>query len=323
MDSGTFVISLDFELMWGVQEKKTVDSYGEQILEVWETLPRLIQLLDKYHVKATFATVGSLFAENFEGLRKCLPKSSPDYKNRLLLPFDRLSEYEGRSLEKFFFAPELIMRVAENHEIATHTFSHFYCLEEGQNEENFSNDLEAACKIAKQAGFCIESIVFPRDQVNKKYLPICSEYGITSFRGNEKSFLYKERSREKETQTRRALRFVDTYVNVSGHHCHSYDVIKASMPMDIASSRFLRPYNRKLSVLERFKIRRIKRSMTVAAKANKLFHLWWHPHNFSRDKNENFGTLEQLLLHYLDLKEQFGFKSLTMKQLSSQLRKNG
>ena len=31
MDNGKFVISLDFELMWGVRDIETVESYGENL----------------------------------------------------------------------------------------------------------------------------------------------------------------------------------------------------------------------------------------------------------------------------------------------------
>ena len=40
-----------------------------------------------------------------------------------------------------------------------------------------------------------------------------------------------------------------------------------------------RPYG----FFKKLKMKRIKAQMTYAAKNDKLFHLWWHPHNFGND----------------------------------------
>ena len=34
-DTGKFVISLDFELQWGVFDKETLDSYKTNIISLW------------------------------------------------------------------------------------------------------------------------------------------------------------------------------------------------------------------------------------------------------------------------------------------------
>ena len=36
--SGKFVISLDFELLWGLREKVTANNYKYNILGVWEVI---------------------------------------------------------------------------------------------------------------------------------------------------------------------------------------------------------------------------------------------------------------------------------------------
>ena len=55
---GLFIISLDFELLWGVRDKRTKETYGQNILGVQEVIPQLLDLFDKYDITATFATVG-------------------------------------------------------------------------------------------------------------------------------------------------------------------------------------------------------------------------------------------------------------------------
>ena len=62
--NGKFVISLDFELLWGMRDKRTIDTYGENILGVRNSIPKMIELFNEFSINATFATVGFLFAKN-------------------------------------------------------------------------------------------------------------------------------------------------------------------------------------------------------------------------------------------------------------------
>ncbi len=112
------------------------------------------------------------------------------------------------------------------HEIGTHTFSHYYCLEEGQNIDSFRDDIKAAKKIAKKYNVELTSLVFPRNQFNEEYLRVCSELGIICIRGNETSWLYKARTEKRENLLRRALRLMDAYVNLTGHNCYGDDLLK-------------------------------------------------------------------------------------------------
>jgi hypothetical protein len=59
--------------------------------------------------------------------------------------------------------------------------------------------------------------------------------------------------------------------------------------------------------------------MTHAAKKGEVYHLWWHPHNFGRNTEANFHFLEKVLKHFKRLKQEYGFKSLSMIQLANQL----
>ena len=60
------------------------------------------------------------------------------------------------------------------------------------------------------------------------------------------------------------------------------------------------------------KLKRIKKEMTKAAKAKEFYHLWWHPHNFGDYPAENLRDLEELLVHFDILKNEYGYKSLNM-----------
>lgn len=321
---GKFIVSLDFELMWGVRDIVTIENYGEHILGVHQALPMILEYFKKYDIKGTFATVGFLFFKSKEELLIVMPTNKPNYTDSNLSPYGSyITQHVGDNYEcdPYHFAPHLIQCIKDtpHQEIGTHTFSHFYCLEEGQTLEDFRSDLQAAIVIAKENNIHITSIIFPRNQFNEKYLEVCAEMGIITYRNNEDSWIYSARTSENERFYRRALRLIDAYINLSGHHCYSDEYMNQSNMVNIPSSRFLRPYSSKLQYLDWLRLRRIKKSMTYAAKNNLLYHLWWHPHNFGIHQSQNFSFLDKILLHYKHLHDKYLFSSYTMSGFAKEL----
>jgi len=314
------VISLDFELMWGVRDKRSVFSYGEHIKGVHVVLPSLLESFKAYGIKATFATVGFLFAEDKEELMAILPKLKPGYTNNNLSPYNGYLNEIGQNEkdDPFHFAFSLLKLIQQypEHEISTHTFSHYYCLENGQNTEEFEADLEAAYLAAQKIGVNFKSIVFPRNQYNFKYLKVCEKFGILAFRGNEEFAVFDHKSVHDDKLTNRLFRLLDAYINVYGHHIYSDEYIKKFQPYNIPSSRLLRYFHPKLAFLDALKLKRIKDSMTVAAKTGKTYHLWWHPHNFGIHQDQHMAYLNDILNHFQKLKREYGFQSMTMADLA-------
>lgn len=321
--NGKFVISLDFELMWGVRDLPIRTSYAPNINGVWEVIPKTLALFKAYNIKSTIAVVGFLFFKDKKSLEEAVPARTPSYKD------DNLSPYQGyfnslKNVEEkdyYHFCPELIEKIkAKNeHEIASHTFCHYYCLEEGQTEVEFASDLEAFNEVASKNGINIQSIIFPRNQYNPAYTATLQKAGIRAYRGNETSWLFTPKTGSERGLLRKIGRFLDRYINLSGHNTYSFAQIANTSPYNIPSSRFLSPYQPKLSVLESLRLQRILSGMTHAAKNNLVFHLWWHPHNFGTHQNENLLLLEKILKHYKFLNITYGFESITMSQLAKLL----
>ncbi len=315
-DKGVFVISLDFELLWGVWDVTTKEKYGANILGVKEVIPKLLELFARYNIKVTFATVGFLFAKNKEELLRYLPENKPTYfRNDYNVYSTELNSVGNNETDDpYHFGYSLFELIKQSpHEISTHTFSHYFCLEEGQVAEHFDADIKAAKKIALANGITLSSIVFPRNQVNPLYFPVLKDNGIHVYRDNQPSWIYKPRKLSAENLFIRICRFVDAILPVSGYN--TYPIRKESaLPVNIPASRFLKPYNKKLAWLEKAKLNRILNEMTMAAKKNQLYHLWWHPHNFGININENIATLTAILEHYGALHKTYGFTNLTMKE---------
>lgn len=326
MPKGAFVISLDFELFWGMRDRRALADYGANILGVREALPRMLRAFDAHGVKATFATVGLLFFARKEDLLRALPAERPAYANAALSPYHGHIDGIGadEASDPYHFGASLIRLIQQHrgHEIAGHTFSHYYCLERGQTEAQFAADLDAAIAAARPFGIALRSLVFPRNQYNARYLGICRAKGIIAYRGNERSWLYAARNREQESPLRRALRLLDGWVSLSGPNTHALPGPGAELPIDVPSSRFLRPYSARFAPLDGLKLRRITRAMSHAARAGKLYHLWWHPHNFGRDLERNMRLLERVLAHYAALRERHGMESLTMAELAERTLAN-
>ena len=324
MENGTFVISLDFEIYWGVRDVLKISQYKNQLLGVRKAIPDMLELFSKYNINATFATVGFLFFNNKKELLAGLPGKVPVYSDPGLSPYkDNFVEVgDNEEADPFHFGFSLIEKIQQfGQEVASHTFSHYYCLEEGQNIEDFREDIKAAKNIAAKKEIVLKSIAFPRNQYNEAYLKICREEGFTSFRGNENAWIYKPHKHEKETFIRRIFRFIDSYINLTGHHCYTTEYMKSSNPVNIPSSRFLKPYSKIFAFLDRIRLQRIKKSMSYAAENKLCYHLWWHPHNFGINLHENLAFLEKILQHYKKLSKQYQFSSVSMGQLAELLNK--
>lgn len=321
---GNFCISFDFELYWAFVGEWTLESYKQNLLGVHEAIPRILELFDKYDIHATWATVGFLMCEDYDELLSFLPNVRPQYKNRKISQYNYLEDRNVREklrsdneFRKCHFAPGLVREILSTHgqELATHTFSHYYCLEPGQSAAEFEADLVAAKYVAaKKYAADINSIIFPRHQTNDEYLKTCHKHNVNIYRGNQQHRIYEATNTVPNSV--RAQKLLDSYFPLTGHNVYSVGFEETGM-MNIPASSFLRPHSEKLSRFEYFKLKRITSSMLRAAKQGKNFHLWWHPHNFGKDTDQNIAFLERILKYYVILKDEYGLASRNMKEIAS------
>lgn len=320
---GIFTVSLDLELYWGVRDKRSIQDYEDNLRGERQAIREMLELFDAHGVHATWATLGFIFFAGVEELRQRLPRDTPAYRNAALSPYPYIDEHPWGEDDEYHFAPEVIdlIRQYPGQEIGTHTFSHYYCLEPGQTAEAFKADLAAAIDVARARGIETRSLVFPRNQGNPDYLPVLEELGIHCYRGNEHAPFYTPRNQEQQNPLVRGLRLLDAYVNVTGYNTYSFEECAQSRPFNIPSSRFLRPYSPSVAWLDGLRLHRIKRAMRHAAIHNRLFHLWWHPHNFGAHVAENQRFLDRILDYYVELQQRYGMQSLNMGEISSLLER--
>ena len=212
---GIFTISLDLELYWGVRDSRSFGEYEANLCGEREAISGILELFEAHGVHATWATLGFLFFKNIEELQQHLPRVLPDYQRQQLSSYRYIDEHLWGGDDVFHFAPDTVeqIRLSSGQEIGTHTFSHYYCLEEGQTIESFRADLQAAVDVAKAHNIPIASLVFPRNQGNSDYLDVLNELRIACYRGNENASFYKARNKQGQGAWVRAMRLLDAYIN--------------------------------------------------------------------------------------------------------------
>lgn len=321
-EKAALIVSLDLELYWGWRDIRDLDSCRNRLLQVRPTVTRILELFDRYQIHATWATVGFLFLRNREELLKFQPSVKPQYQARELSPYEGIGQI-GRDEETdpFHYGPSILRTIlgTPNQEIGTHTFSHFYCLERGQTESAFRSDLMAAIQAAAEWNLDLRSLVFPRNQMNPEYVAGCRALGIQSYRGAGSHWIYKERTKSDECWLRRAVRLLDAYVNLSGHHTTGFDQIRQGPPFNFPASRFLRPYLPALKVFERLRLARICSGLDFAAQQKRVYHLWFHPEDLAVNRAENIEALEIVLRRFAQLRDRGVMESVNMGELSARL----
>jgi hypothetical protein len=281
-----------------------------------------------------------LMADSEQMLRENLPSADlqPQYDDMRVSAYEYLRTHSLLE-NKYHFGAHLIKQIIKtpHQELGSHTFSHYYTQDGSKNSPAiFAADCEAFKKISARFGVPITSIVFPRNQVTKEALDVCVTQGFTAYRGTPNHFLYTGKAETKQTNpVLRALRLLDTYLNLTGHHTYTgvkplytketpnqtmavnrHNLSTKKSLNNVQGSWFLRPYNHRLRLLERLKLRRIKNAMTYAAKNGEVYHLWWHPHNFGINQEQNFKNLTEILEHFKCLEKEYGMMSRNISETS-------
>lgn len=318
---GTLIVSLDFELFWGMLDCSTLETYQNNVLGGRKAIPQLLELFRKYDIHATWATVGYLFAENYEELTRYFPEKEmcPSYTDEKLDPYAWFSKIGSNEEEApCFYAPSLIRLVSQTpgQEIGSHTFCHYYCREQGQTPEQFAADMRAAKAIASDHGYDVTSVILPRNQCEPEYTEVLRETGFTAYRDEENDWIHEK---IKFRPLLRALRLADVYIPLTGQG--GYTPRNEKGIWNLVGSRMYKPIFPALRFLEGAKLRRIKAQMRHAARKGLTFHLWWHPHNIGVMTREHLDQLEEIFSCYAELRRQYGMQSLNMREAAQNAQK--
>lgn len=317
MSTPTLIVSLDFELFWGMQDGWELSEYEANILGGRKAIPQMLDLFQKHGIHATWATVGFLFGKDEQELRRFFPEQLPTYENEKLSAYRCFSDI-GKNEESApcYYGSSLVEQIAAvpGQEIGSHTFSHYYCREAGQIPDQFRADMNAAKAIAQAHGFDLKSVVLPRNQCEPEYTEVLTDLGFTTYRDEENDWIHEK---VKFRPLMRILRLLDVYFPLTGRGGYVPKIENGIV--NLVGSRMYKPYFKPLAFLERLKIRRIKRQMLHAAKNGLTFHLWWHPHNVGVHTDFHMKQLEEIFSYYDELNEKYGMRSLNMGEAAQEV----
>ncbi|WIW87072.1 MULTISPECIES: polysaccharide deacetylase family protein [unclassified Sphingobium] len=316
------VISLDLEQAWGSEPQRIGPAELAAYHGARRAIPRILDLVAERNVALTWATVGLLFFDERDEMLSQLPAQRPSYADPALSAYARLNDVGRNEREDpLHFGRSLLRRIGAypRQEIAGHSFSHYYALEDGNDPESFAADLAAASKAAASLGVELKSLVFPRNQVKEAYLPLCRSAGYESFRGTQQGGSHDGRPRRGDHLRHRAARLAETYLPLTPN-APGRPVVTAGL-VNIAASHFLRPAQIRLTALDQLQRIRIRGRMRCAAQRRGICHIWWHPQNFGQDIDQNLHMLGAILDDYRRMADDFGMTSVTMAELASSCRR--
>ena len=178
-NAGRFIISFDCEGKWGIADKiKGHPGQHWTRRDLRTAYSRLLDLLRKYELKATFAFVGSFIL-------------SPDefwdlpFHGEVLLRRPELrvlaEDFAARRFDGWF-APELLDLVRDTpcHEIASHGFSHLPVADAALTRAQFRREMELMCEVGRYKGIKFETLVYPRNQIG--FIDEVSANGLIGYR---------------------------------------------------------------------------------------------------------------------------------------------
>ena len=322
LDKPIFTISIDFEKVWGVFPDRNLGLYYNSLAGVDSAVDGLLKLFNKYDIHATWAIVGFLYSKDYNEIYKAIKRANIPYKDLRFSPtccsdkiIRDLSLSSGNgSIEK--------IRSTLSQEIATHTYSHLLCIEEGVTINEIRQDIEMAISVGSQYNDLIKSIIFPRNQYSSNIVDVCAEYGISSYRGLGPGVHRHPRRSRSMSRGFKALRYLDGMLNLTGHKVHRILKRTDSGIWNLPDSFFVNGpllSNKFTAYLVK---RRVCEAMLSAAKTNSLCHLWFHPHNFGVDTEKRLSELEEILKWYKVLNGMYGMVNRSMLELVADLEVN-
>ncbi|MGZ9064648.1 MAG: polysaccharide deacetylase family protein [Burkholderiales bacterium] len=279
------VISLDFELRWGVHDCYGLDfdAYRENLENVPFVIPELLKLFTARGIRATWAAVGALACKNWDEYFRRAP-APPRYLNPALAVKRAYADLDPDGI--LHFAPELVERILRTpgQDLGTHTFSHLYLREAGITGADVAADLAAVRQLYQDRfGFTPSTLVFPRNEY--AFLDVVRASAIRMWRGNEAAWYYECQGDRSNWALPKALRMVDSLTPYRTRAaCTEPHMTRASLFLRLNLPRFLWAVH----------VKRIQRELE-SAKPDHVLHLWFHPHNVGAEVFQRLARVEQVL----------------------------
>jgi peptidoglycan/xylan/chitin deacetylase (PgdA/CDA1 family) len=316
LDRGAFVLSLDFELIWGTLDKRGPEGFKAACeRERFEVFEPFLGLLEEFEIPATWCVLGHLMLDS------CAPVDGVKHPE-IVRPTHawhqddwfvhdpcsderRAPSFYGRSLVKRLLAAQVPQ------EIGCHSFSHVIFGDPGCSRETAVSEIRACLRAAAGLGVTPRSFAFPRNRVG--HLDVLREHGFTCFRGPDP--IWYAIGRGKYGRLKRAA--------------HLAGVIGARRPpvvlprrtkglIDIPGSTIYFPANgvrRHVPVSRR--VRRVLSGVESAARERRIMHLWFHPTNLADETQAMLGGLRTVFADVARRRARHELDTLSMGEVAA------
>jgi len=272
------ILSFDCEGKWGIADCLTPSLHAQhRDARLREVYTRILALLDKYHIPATFAFVGC-----FSASPEKLALMRPDLE-KLAVHFPH---YLGRALEDCFdgtregwtgdWAVEAVQNAQCDHEVGLHGVTHIPWDDPAMTEELACEELDIAYRhTLPLVANCLTQI-FPRNAV--AFTHLLAERGILGYR------------EARRPSSRFASLLSEFNIWAVPDAAFAYE-----SPQRIPAGYFLNWHHglRKLVPVTVTRLR-VRNLLRRAARDQMIVHYWTHPENFATAPS-TFAAFEALL----------------------------
>ncbi len=313
INCGVFTISIDLELAWGVVDRLIHSRARSAIQLERDIVQRLLAYFTNFNVSATWAVVGHLL------LTEC------NWEDGIIHPEIIRPVARGYDRDWFFQHPkhydplwygldivDWIRNASPKQEIGSHSFAHIIYDEKNTNENAVRSDIERAKQLHQTADLPFEAFVFPRNIVG--FFDLLARAGIRVYRGHTKRWF------DIPPRSFRRLLMLFNYI---------FAITPPTvMPMlddygmvNIPDSMLLFSRNGPRSLVSPKSITGMGiTGLNQAAKKREIFHLYFHPSNFTYKTEIQFQILEAILRHAQTLREQGVLEILTLLEIDKRIR---
>ena len=290
LSKGVFILSLDTELCWGTVDKpdrlKNNMKYYRQSRDCIE---KILMLLEKYDISATWAVVGHLFLKECNAINGQkhidIPRNIYPWYTRDWFEESPCTNEEEDSL---WYGRDIIKKIINcsvRQEIACHSFAHIPYGDKNTKRATVRADLSNCIHEAEKEGLKLRSFVFPRNNVG--YIDELKKFGFEAYRGAEPLWY-----RGFHPIPKRICHILDQLlvitppVSLPEYEQGLYNIPGSMLYRSMDGIRRIMPI--------KLKINKVRKGINKAIRDKKIFHLWFHPYNISTNQEKLLYGLEEI-----------------------------
>jgi hypothetical protein len=307
--TGTFVLSLDTELAWGSFDKNLhAKLVRAAAWENREGIPRLLDLLCRERISATWAFVGHVTLDRCSGHAEFEPVkydwySGDWFEHDPMSDESRHPEWYGRNC---FLK---VLRAPHPQEIAFHSFSHVVFGNPGTPSRRAMQEFSACQKIAREFRIRGDVFVYPRNRVG--FLGELREAGFRTFRAPDVA-----RFRTRHDTINGVWSVLADFFSVGPLPVAPY--MEAGL-VALPGSMMLRSMDGwRRCIPYRSRSARIMKGLERCIREGGVFHLWFHPINLYSEQEKMFELVEECMSQIGLLRDRGDLRVATMGAIADE-----